>query len=122
MIRKAFLISVVFSIVTISAAEAQSTRETGNTAPPPVYQAKKQNKKGFFEWLFGKKKDKRKLPAETQEDFQKRMKKMVRQKEREIRKTDDPQYSNKFYFGHKKKPKKRPPGKKKFCKICQFKH
>jgi len=33
-----------------------------------------------------------------------------------------PQYSDPTYFGHKKKPKKRPPGKKKFCKECGIYH
>lgn len=35
---------------------------------------------------------------------------------------EKPQYSDPMYFGHKKKPKKRPPGKKKFCKECQMWH
>ncbi|GJM59864.1 hypothetical protein [Persicobacter diffluens] len=33
-----------------------------------------------------------------------------------------PQYSDPSYFGHKKKPKKRPPGKKKYCKECEMYH
>jgi hypothetical protein len=35
---------------------------------------------------------------------------------------DKPQYSDPAYFGHKKKPRKRKPGKKKFCKECQIVH
>ena len=33
-----------------------------------------------------------------------------------------PQFSDPSYFGHKRKPKKRPPGKKKFCKACEIVH
>ena len=33
-----------------------------------------------------------------------------------------PQYSDPTYFGHKKKPKKRKPGKRKFCKECGIVH
>jgi len=33
-----------------------------------------------------------------------------------------PQFTDPTYFGHKKPPKKRPPGKKKFCKQCQMWH
>lgn len=33
-----------------------------------------------------------------------------------------PQYADPTYFGHKRPPKKRPPGKKKFCKKCQMWH
>lgn len=33
-----------------------------------------------------------------------------------------PQYSDPTYFGHKNPPKKRPVGKKKFCKVCELVH
>jgi hypothetical protein len=33
-----------------------------------------------------------------------------------------PQFSDPSYFGHKHPPKKRPPGKKKFCKECGMVH
>jgi hypothetical protein len=33
-----------------------------------------------------------------------------------------PQYSDPSYFGHKKKPKKRPVGKRKFCQECGIVH
>ncbi len=45
----------------------------------------------------------------------KRYKKM----EKEMKK---PQYSDPMYFGHKKKPKKRSRGKRKFCKECGIVH
>ncbi len=35
---------------------------------------------------------------------------------------EKPRYSDPSYFGHKHKPKKRPPGKKKFCKECGISH
>ncbi|MDN5215654.1 hypothetical protein QQ020_26490 [Fulvivirgaceae bacterium BMA12] len=49
------------------------------------------------------------------QDNQKRYKKMARLAEK-------PQYSDPSYFGHKRKPKKRPPGKKKLCKECSIIH
>ncbi len=48
-------------------------------------------------------------------DNQKRYRKMARLSEK-------PQYSDPSYFGHKRKPKKRPPGKKKLCKECSIIH
>lgn len=33
-----------------------------------------------------------------------------------------PQYADPMYFGHKKPPKKRPPGKQKYCKECGMRH
>jgi hypothetical protein len=35
---------------------------------------------------------------------------------------EKPQYSNPAYFGHKRPPKKRPPDKMKFCKVCGIRH
>lgn len=55
-------------------------------------------------------------------EFHKRMEanaKKYRKMEKEMKK---PQYSDPSYFGHKKKPKKRPPGKKKYCKECGMIH
>ncbi|HEY8512022.1 MAG TPA: hypothetical protein VIL31_08690 [Cyclobacteriaceae bacterium] len=33
-----------------------------------------------------------------------------------------PQYTDPMYFGHKRPPKKRPPGKMKYCKECGIRH
>ncbi len=49
------------------------------------------------------------------EENSKRYKKL----EKDMRK---PQFSDPSYFGHKHPPKKRPPGKKKFCKECGMVH
>ncbi|MFT5915711.1 MAG: hypothetical protein ACJAWV_001318 [Flammeovirgaceae bacterium] len=35
---------------------------------------------------------------------------------------NDPKYTDAMYFGHKKKPKKRKRGKRKFCKECGMTH
>lgn len=48
--------------------------------------------------------------------------KSARQLRREERMKKKPQYSDPMYFGHKKPPKKRPPGKQKFCKVCGMRH
>ena len=56
------------------------------------------------------------------EEYEKRMvanSKRYAKMEKEMKK---PQYSDPTYFGHKKKPKKRPPGKKKLCKECMLVH
>ena len=38
------------------------------------------------------------------------------------RKMKKPQYADPLYFGHKRKPIKRPVGKRKFCKECHIVH
>ena len=45
--------------------------------------------------------------------------KKYKKMEKEMKK---PEYSNPTYFGHKHPPKKRPPGKKKYCKVCGMVH
>lgn len=55
-------------------------------------------------------------------EYQKRMKANVKRREVIARKMEKPQYSDPLYFGHKRKPKKRPVGKRKFCKECEIVH
>jgi hypothetical protein len=90
-----------------SSREAQSGKAETKAAP----KKKTSNRNSFDRQLDQKKKE-----------FEKRMKdnaKKYRKMEKEMRK---PQYSDPMYFGHKRKPKKRPPGKQKFCKECGMKH
>ncbi len=53
------------------------------------------------------------------EDRQEANAKRYREQAKEMEK---PRYSDPSYFGHKSKPKKRAPGKKKFCKQCGISH
>jgi len=56
------------------------------------------------------------------EEYHKRMEANARKYKKMSKEMEKPQYSDPSYFGHKKKPKKRPPGKKKFCKECGMYH
>lgn len=106
----------------IGATNAQTTREAD--APPavpfPRYQAEKVEKKGlfngFFRRLFSKKEQ------DPVADFRKRMKRLYKKKKKEEKLAEKPQYSNPLYFGHKKPPKKRPLGKRKYCEECGIVH
>lgn len=73
-----------------------------------------------------KKTNKRKASAgptyESQEEFEARMRETVKAIRRNERLMDKPQYSDPMYFGHKRPPKKRPPHKMKFCKVCGIRH
>ncbi len=55
-------------------------------------------------------------------EFEERMNAVALDKKKKEREIKKPQYSDPSYFGHKKKPKKRPPGKKKYCKECGLYH
>ena len=55
-------------------------------------------------------------------EYEARMKDVVKQDRKEAKLAKKPKYSDQSYFGHKNKPKKRKPGKRKFCKECQLVH
>ena len=72
----------------------------------------KSSKKGSFEWQLDQKK----------KEFEKRMVANVKRYKKEARLSKKPQYSDPSYFGHKRKPKKRPVGRRKLCKECLIVH
>lgn len=55
-------------------------------------------------------------------EYEKRMKTNAHKYKVMARKMKKPQYSDFSYFGHKRKPKKRAVGKRKFCKECEIVH
>lgn len=59
---------------------------------------------------------------QKQDEFQARMKSNAKEDRKLARKMQKPQYSDPSYFGHKRKPKKRPVGKRKLCKECSIVH
>ncbi len=72
-----------------------------------------------------KKQGKSKSPKKQKDliaEFNQRMKDNVKKYKKRDRQMKKPQYSDPSYFGHKHKPKKRKPGKKKFCKECGLVH
>jgi hypothetical protein len=108
---------VVFFIMISVGAFAQTTRDVGPPKPQnPVYQAKKETKFSFLHFK------KSKGQQDDAEEFHTRMKKVFKEKAKIEKKMQKPQYTDPSYFGHKRKPKKRPNGKKKFCKECGLTH
>lgn len=70
-----------------------------------------------------KKKSKgRKATYNAMDEHEARMKAVVKGHRKAEKEAMKPQYSDPSYFGHKRKPKKRPPGKMKFCKECEIRH
>jgi hypothetical protein len=55
-------------------------------------------------------------------EYQERMVQNVKKHQKLAKEMQKPQYSDHAYFGHKRKPKKRPVGKRKFCKECEIVH
>lgn len=60
--------------------------------------------------------------ADLVKEAEERQEANAKRRAKEAKMAEKPQYSDPSYFGHKKKPKKRPPGKQKMCKECGIKH
>lgn len=58
----------------------------------------------------------------ARERFYERMEEVARQRRKNEKLMEKPQYSDPMYFGHKRPPKKRPPEKMKYCKVCGIRH
>ncbi len=110
-----------------SSAFAQSEKEKGAqrsnafepyTAKEEKAQVKqlKKSKKKSFNARFNRKLDRK------MKEFEKRMQANAKEDRKMARAMLKPQYSDPSYFGHKRKPKKRPVGKRKFCKECGIVH
>ncbi len=113
------ILIMAFSIITF----AQDTRNVDSPKPPrPAYQAYKKEKKGFFAFLKKDNSSQLKSAEEEKAAFRARIKKVSREKAKEQNKIDRMERKKDGYFGHKRPPKKRPPGKQKFCKVCKIKH
>jgi hypothetical protein len=69
-----------------------------------------------------KKKKKKTITYDARDEFYDRIEEINRKKRKSERAKLMPEYSNFQYFGHKKEPKKRPPEKMKYCKICGIRH
>ncbi len=58
----------------------------------------------------------------ARERFYERMEEVAKQRRKNEKLMAQPQYSDPMYFGHKRPPKKRPPEKMKYCKVCGIRH
>jgi len=76
----------------------------------------RQAKKESYYEIFNRRMDQKMI------EFRQRMKQNAKDAKKEARMMKKPQYSDPMYFGHKRKPKKRPVGKRKFCKECGIVH
>lgn len=126
-----FLIALASSIALAQSSrdpqpEQQLPQPEKQMPRPEVRQSKKESKGGFL--FFGKKKKKAKTfnynryYDQKVKEYYKRMEEAAKRYKKMQKEMQKPQYSDPLYFGHKKKPKKRPPGKKKFCEECGIVH
>lgn len=55
-------------------------------------------------------------------EYYARIEKVAKEKQRIMRKMDEPQYTNPLYFGHKRPPKRHEVHKMRYCKECGIRH
>ena len=58
----------------------------------------------------------------AQYEFYERVERAAREKQKIMKILARKQYSDPSYFGHKKKPKRRPPHKMRLCDECKIRH
>ena len=118
-----FNLILILMIVVGTSAFAQSKSK------PKKYNTREYDRGATYEIETTKKKKNKKakysLAGEYDkkiEEYYERMEANVKKYKKMAKEMEKPQYSDPSYFGHKRKPKKRPPGKKKFCKECEMYH
>lgn len=115
MSSKQMYLVVVFVLSTV-VVYGQSSKDVAPPKPPaPRFEVKKEKKISIAK-VFKKK------PKSDIEAFRERMEEVSKQKAKEAKLANKPQYTNPLYFGHKKPPKKRPLHKRKLCKTCNIVH
>jgi hypothetical protein len=116
---------ILFVAISCSTALAQSKKEDPSKKGERVEYDRGATYEVGTSIKVRKKKSKYSLAGEFDkkvEEFDKRMEANAKKYKKMAKEMEKPQYSDPTYFGHKKKPKKRPPGKKKFCKECEMYH
>jgi len=122
---------IIYSIICLLAASCaskapvQSNNQQGPSSLNPGqnqgrnYASGAKQKKSFWN-LFRKKESA--WGDQLVDEYEQRMKDNAKEAKRKEKEMQKPQYADFTYFGHKRKPKKRPPHKMKFCKVCGIKH
>jgi hypothetical protein len=108
---------VVLLVFVVAIASAQ-------TSLSPLPKSSDSKTSGFFSPKLAKtvKHRKPKVKHTAQYEFYKRVEQAAKDKQRILKKLSRPQFSNPAYFGHKRKPKKRPPHRMRYCSECHIRH
>jgi hypothetical protein len=134
---KKLIIFLLFSGLSLAVMAQQKSDNAPNPNSRDAYgfpehaeQNARKEKKGVFSWignLFSKKEKARydaryNWDTQLRKEWEQRMEANAKKYNKMAKEMKKPQYSDPLYFGHKQKPKKRPPGKKKYCHECGIRH
>lgn len=106
----------IFLFLLSNESVAQSSRESevkeASSTSSQIFSTKKKGSKKAYNQQYD----------QSIKDYEKLMKANKKKYRKMAKGMEKPQYSDPTYFGHKKKPKKRPKGKRKFCDECGIVH
>jgi len=112
---RSWLALVFFLLVVCGISNAQKSQSKNPTSVDPsatkVYAPKASKKKKSGATTY-----------DARDKYYDRMEMNSKKRRKNENMESTPQYSNFQYFGHKKPPKRRPPEKMKYCKICGIRH
>lgn len=123
-----FLITAI--LLSVSAFDARSQarkKKKGSEPPAPGYATVPSSlDPGSSSESVPRQIRKRKVSSRTtfdqQQEYYNRVVAVAKAREKAAKVMAKPQYSDPMYFGHKKKPKKRPAHKMRLCKECGIRH
>ena len=136
-LTKVLIAVCVFLLLGAASGYAQSGGKPSTTYPEFSPDPSSRSPYGSGQTRYNKKEEKKRRRAlkkrnkgndmfmtdeEARKEFWDRQKNNARERKRMARKMKKPQYSDPSYFGHKRKPKIRPVGKRKLCKECGIVH
>lgn len=110
------LIIVLLAVLTpaVYGQKKKKNREAAASSVEPFYPQK--------DYAPKEKKKKRGPTYTAQDKYYDRVDALDKTRRANERNGDNPRYTDARYFGHKRPPKKRPPEKMKFCKVCSMRH
>lgn len=111
----ALLVTVSFAQSKKKKAKKSDTSSSGQSSSLAPYYPQKNYEPE-------KKKSAGKVTYNATDKFYERREELAKQERKNEKELEKPQNSNPLYFGHKRPPKKRPPHKMKFCKVCGIRH
>lgn len=110
------LLCVISLLVSAQKKKKASKSKATSTSVEPYYPSK----------VYSPKASKKKKSSETTYDardkYYDRVEMLGKKRRKNEKNADTPQYSEFQFFGHKKPPKRRPPEKMKYCKVCGIRH
>ena len=124
MTKRCIVLLIFFLIASVAFGQSKKKKRKSNSPKPPVEQPSALNP-GESQRVYAPKASKKPSKGPTYESeqvFYERMEELEKTKRKNEKLAAKPQYSDPRYFGHKKPPKKRKPGKMKYCKECGIRH